>query len=150
MLRRLFAKPKPADEPNPDHLAEAVTEVRAELVRADSKASMLLALSGAGVAVAASSDLLASDSPAVWAIRAGLAVLVAAVVVLLLVVRPKLAGAPFMTIGTPGWRPETPQERMRNLSAVARAKFTRIRIAVDLLITGVVLLGGGIAWAGVV
>ena len=130
-----------------DHLTDAVTEVRAELVRADSKAAMLLALSGAAAALAASGPLIAVDGLPGVLTRAGMAALVSAVVVLLLTVRPRLTGAPFMVISAPGWRPETPAERMTALSAIARAKFLRIRMAVDLLVGGVALLGIGTVWA---
>ncbi len=142
-----FTRTRPTAEA--DHLSDAVAEVRTELGRADSKASMLLALAGAGVAVVASTDLITGTEPAAWIVRAGLALLVGAVVVLLSTVRPKLAGAPFMRANAADWRPETPEERMRNLATVAAAKFRRIRLAVDLTAGGVVAIGAGGALVGV-
>ncbi|GAB3452667.1 hypothetical protein GCM10027570_31110 [Streptomonospora sediminis] len=127
-------------------LDTAVEEVRTELGRADSKASMLLALTGAAAAIVATSPLITTETAGAWLARAGLAVLVTAVVVLLLVARPRLRSAPFMHAAAGAWRPETPRERMSALSAVARSKFVRIRLAVDLIVVAVLLIGAGICW----
>ena len=139
-------RPGGGDAARLDSCAE---EVRGELRRADTKASMLLALAGAGVAVAASSKLLTADDTITQALAGGgTAFLVAAVIALLLVVRPRLATAPFMQDPS-AWRPESPRQRVLNLSAVARLKFTRVRVAVDLLLAGTALLGAAVLWTGV-
>ncbi|WP_344098556.1 hypothetical protein, partial [Nocardiopsis tropica] len=63
-----------------------IDETRAELARADAKASMLAALGGASLAVLAAGPLLTGDTAGHWVVRAGALLLVLALVVLLSVV----------------------------------------------------------------
>lgn len=124
-----------------------IKEMRAELARVDAKASMLLALAGAGLAVTA--PLLAGDAPGHWPVRAGAAVAVAALLVLLSVVRPRIAPtAPFVALTSPGWEPQGQGERARDLARLTTVKFTRVRLAVDLLTAAVLLVGAGLIWIG--
>jgi hypothetical protein len=122
----------------------AIATLRGELGRCDSKASLLLALTGAslaGVVSAAASAHLPVASVAVGAV--GAAGLLAATVILLLAVRPSLSGA-----GWPTW-PRLPVEQLREhlaagqqvdevkvLAANAARKFRRIRYAVDCILAG--------------
>jgi hypothetical protein len=131
-------------------LTDYIDETRAELARADAKASMLTALGGASLAVLAAGPLLTSDSAAHWFTRAGALLLVLALVVLLTVVRPRIPGSPFarITADPEGWKPESTRDRLINLAGVAATKFVRIRLAVDLLIAAALLIGAGLVWMG--
>jgi putative intracellular protease/amidase len=127
-----------------------IDETRAELARADAKASMLAALGGASLAVLAAGPLLTGDTAGHWAVRAGALLLVLALVVLLSVVRPKTTGAPFarITADPTRWKPERTRERLVALAAVTDKKFRRVRVAVDLLICAALVIGVGLAWIG--
>ncbi|MGI5119299.1 hypothetical protein ACQEU5_07110 [Marinactinospora thermotolerans] len=128
----------------------AAEDVRIELGRVDAQSAMLLALAGAAAALVATGPLPEAAGAARVLVGTGAAALIAAVIVLLLAVRPRLKTAPFMRCAAePEWRPETPRERMAALSAVARSKFLRVRLAVDLLVVAVVLISAGIAWEAV-
>lgn len=132
-------------------LTAAHAEVKAEIARTDSKASLLLAFVGAllagGWTVATGADL-----PAVVLVvgGAGVGLLATAAVVLLRVVRPNLGGD--RPVGFPLWATLTAEEvraelrtdrraqHIATLSRIAVAKFTRLRRAVDLVCAGGVLL----------
>ncbi|MCY9787169.1 hypothetical protein KIK06_25120 [Nocardiopsis sp. EMB25] len=131
-------------------LTDYIDETRAELARADAKASTLTALGGASLAVLAAGPLLTGGTAAHWVLRGGALLLVVALVVLLTVVRPRSIGAPFarITADPEGWEPERTRERLVNLAAVASIKFVRIRIAVDLLIAAALVIGAGLVWMG--
>lgn len=135
---------------DPVPLAAYIDEIRAELARADAKAAMLTALSGASLAILAAGPLI-GGSAAHWVIRAGTVLLVLALVVLLVVVRPRTTGAPFARIAADptGWQPERVRVRLVALAAVAAVKFRRIRLAVDLLIAAALVIGSGLIWMGV-
>ncbi|MFJ9558390.1 hypothetical protein ACIRPH_31670 [Nocardiopsis sp. NPDC101807] len=131
-------------------ISEYIAEMRSELARVDTKAGLLAGLSGASLALLA--PQLDGDDPAVWVIRAGAAALVAALVVMLLGVRPRISRtAPFAALlaDPTGWTPEGERERALALAAVTASKFRRIRLAVDLLIGAAVLVGAGLLWAGI-
>ncbi|MDT0477838.1 DUF5706 domain-containing protein [Streptomyces sp. DSM 41014] len=124
---------------------DAAAMLRSELGRADSKASLLLALTGAGLAgiVSAAPQLHLSAAAAAAGV-VGVAALVASTVLLLLTVRPRLGGN-----GWPSWHQLTDAELQQRLAhghdttevqvlaAAARVKFRRIRHAVDCTLTGV-------------
>ncbi len=130
-------------------LTSYIEEMRAELARIDTKANMLLALTGAGLAV--TSPLLSGGGPGHWLARAGAAVAVLALLVLLAVARPRITRtAPFVALlADPEWAPEGERERAERLAAVTSRKFHLVRLAVDLLILAVLLIGAGLIWIGV-
>jgi hypothetical protein len=136
------------DAPQQRNIDSAIAILRGELARSDGKASLLLALTGAGLAA-----LLSAASGADFAlpviVTGSLAAtaLLAATVILLLAVRPQLRGA-----GWPTWHrlpisDLTAQlaagqgtEEVRVLATLARRKFTYLRAAVDCALTGLFLL----------
>lgn len=120
---------------------EQAQELREDLARTDTKASLLLAGAGALVAVLASGPLQ-TPGIAQWVTGAGMAVIAASAAVLLVTVRPRIGGP--MLAGTPGWCPETAAARRDNLAELCRTKFYRLRRAIDLL-----LVGGGVSLVGV-
>ncbi|MDP9608821.1 Pycsar system effector family protein [Streptomyces demainii] len=124
-------------------LAAAHAEVKTEIGRTDSKASLLLAFNGAllaGVWAVATGLRLPSAALAVGAVGVGL--LVASVAVLLAAVRPNLGGA--HPKGFPLWATlpadqlraalvsDDLTEHVRRLSLLAVGKFVRLQRAVDL------------------
>jgi hypothetical protein len=134
--------------PTGPHVDTAIATLRGELARSDGKASLLLALTGAAalalVSLGAGGSLPAA-AVAVGAVSA--AAMLAATVVLLLAVRPHLAGR-----GWPSW-PDLADaelqaqlaegqhvEEVRVLATSARTKFRRIRLAVDLVLVGLAFL----------
>ncbi|QGV79777.1 Pycsar system effector family protein [Streptomyces ficellus] len=122
-------------------LSAAHAEVKAELARTDTKASLLLAFTGAGLAgvwtVASNAHL---HPVALVTGGAGVAVLLAVVALLLRAVRPNLGGGS----GFPKWATLTPEqirttlaedgraEDIANLSRIAVNKFARLQRAIDL------------------
>ncbi|WP_308218086.1 Pycsar system effector family protein [Streptomyces sp. RKCA744] len=124
-------------------LAAAHAEVKTEIGRTDSKASLLVAFNGAllaGVWTVATSLRLPPAALAVGAV--GVVLLVASVAVLLAAVRPNLGGA--RPKGFPLWA-TLPAEQLRaalladdlaehvaRLSRLAVGKFVRLQRAVDL------------------
>ncbi|MGW2170064.1 Pycsar system effector family protein [Streptomyces sp. NPDC001705] len=129
-------------------LAAAHAEVKAEIVRTDTKTALLLAFVGA---VLAGSWTVAKDAPlngpACVAGGLGMALLIAAAGLLLRSVRPNLRGRH----GFPLWATLTAEEitaalsedrsaDIAGLSRIAVAKFTCLRRAVDLTCAGGALL----------
>ncbi|BDM66707.1 integral membrane plasmid transfer protein [Streptomyces nigrescens] len=142
-------------------LTAAHAEVKAELARTDTKASLLLAFIGAMLAGAWS---VATDGHLTWAAlvigAAGVAVLLVAAGLLLFTVRPNLGGA--RPQGFPLWATLTPEEirdalrednrdaHIAVLSRIAVLKFGRLRRAIDLtcLAGGLLVVAGALAWVG--
>ncbi|MFE0987775.1 Pycsar system effector family protein [Streptomyces rochei] len=133
---------------NDRNLIAAHAEVKAEIARTDTKTALLLAFVGA---VLAGTWTVARDVPltvpAIVAGGAGLALLVGAAGLLLRSVRPNLRGLH----GFPLWATLTAEEigaavasdlaaDIAGLSRLAVAKFTCLRRAVDLTLTGGALL----------
>ncbi|MEV7345040.1 Pycsar system effector family protein [Streptomyces sp. NPDC093544] len=132
----------------PQTLAAAHAEVKAEIARTDTKTGLLLAFVGA---VLAGSWTVAKDLPlplhAYIAGGLGMGLLVTAAALLLRSVRPNLSGRH----GFPLWATLTADQitatlsedlsaDIANLSRIAVAKFTGLRRAVDLTMTGGALL----------
>ncbi|MGA5505284.1 Pycsar system effector family protein [Streptomyces umbrinus] len=132
----------------PQTLSAAHAEVKAEIARTDTKTGLLLAFVGA---VLAGSWTVAKDLPlplhAYVVGGLGMGVLVAAAGLLLRSVRPNLRGGH----GFPLWATLTAEQitatlsgdlsaDVANLSRIALAKFTGLRRAVDLTMTGGALL----------
>ncbi|MFE9395713.1 Pycsar system effector family protein [Streptomyces flavidovirens] len=133
----------PADDRLNVNLTAAHSEVKAEIIRTDTKASLLLAFDGAILAaVWTAATSLHLPVTALVATAIGAALVVAAAALLLAVVRPRLGGA--NPVGFPRWATLTEDEiradlrsddraqHIRNLSRIAVAKFTRLQTAVDL------------------
>ncbi|MFI6530250.1 Pycsar system effector family protein [Streptomyces uncialis] len=142
--------PAPATTGPDRNLDDAHTAVATEIGRTDGKASLLLAFTGAAlVALASAAD---NGLPMPTKILGGAAALAlgAAAVLLLLVVRPRLAGSDRASF--PYWARldedeiracmtgDTRAARVRVLSVIAVRKFSRLRSAVDLLLTALALL----------
>ncbi|MFI0905751.1 Pycsar system effector family protein [Streptomyces sioyaensis] len=132
-------------------LTAAHAEVKAELARTDTKASLLLAFTGAMLAGAWTVATSVHLPPAAVAFGAvGVAVLLAAAALLLLTVRPNLGGAE--PAGFPHWATLTPDEictalsqdmraaHIATLSRIAVRKFARLQRAIDLTCTAGALL----------
>ncbi|GHH55259.1 hypothetical protein FHS35_003868 [Streptomyces umbrinus] len=132
----------------PQTLSAAHAEVKAEIARTDTKTGLLLAFVGA---VLAGSWTVAKDVPLTLPAYVvgglGMGLLVAAAGLLLRSVRPNLRGGH----GFPLWATLTAEQitatlsedlsaDVANLSRIALAKFTGLRRAVDLTMTGGVLL----------
>ncbi|MFF5666569.1 Pycsar system effector family protein [Streptomyces griseofuscus] len=129
-------------------LTAAHAEVKSEISRTDGKTSLLLAFVGAILAGAWSvGHGLHLTVPARVAGGAGMALLLVAAGLLLWSVRPNLGGGH----GFPLWATLTPEQitdtlaqdiaaDIAGLSRLAVAKFTSLRRAVDLTLTGGALL----------
>ncbi|SED08730.1 Pycsar system effector family protein [Streptomyces sp. 2133.1] len=143
-------------------LTAAHAEVKAELARTDTKASLLLAFTGAMLAGAWTVATSVHLPPAAVAFgAAGVAVLLAAATYLLRTVRPNLGGA--RPQGFPKWATLTPDEirdvlseddrpaHIAALSRIAVAKFARLQRAIDLTcVAGALLVVAAVvAWLGV-
>ncbi|MEV1084790.1 Pycsar system effector family protein [Streptomyces sp. NPDC050211] len=130
------------------NLTAAHAEVKTEIARTDTKTALLLAFVGA---VLAGTWTIARDLPLSWpALLAGctgMALIVTAAGLLLRSVRPNLSGRH----GFPLWATLTPDQitdtvsrdlaaDIAGLSRLAVAKFTGLRRAVDLTLTGGALL----------
>jgi hypothetical protein len=136
-------EPQPVAVPQA-HVDTAVATLRAELGRSDSKASLLLALTGAslaGLVSAAGNTHLPTTAVVVGSF--GAVALLTATVILLLAVRPTLSGT-----GWPRW-PGMPDEQLhaqlaagqqideaKVLATVAARKFRRIRAAINFVLAG--------------
>ncbi|SEC16818.1 hypothetical protein SAMN05428945_2213 [Streptomyces sp. 2224.1] len=143
-------------------LTAAHAEVKAELARTDTKASLLLAFTGAMLAGAWTVATSVHLPPAAVAFgSAGVAVLLVAATYLLRTVRPNLGGA--RPQGFPKWATLTPDEirdalseddrpeHIAALSRIAVAKFNRLRYAIDLTCVagGLLVVAAVVAWLGV-
>ena len=142
------------------NLTAAHAEVKAEIARTDNKTGLLLAFVGAVLAGAWTiGSSLPLAPPAVVVGALGMGLLVAAGGLLLRSVRPNLSGRH----GFPLWATLAPEEiadavsgdlaaDIAGLSRLAVAKFTCLRRAVDLTLTGgallvlAVLIAAGGAW----
>ncbi|MFD5618931.1 Pycsar system effector family protein [Streptomyces yangpuensis] len=149
------AKPLAVRPAQPTGADAAAAMIRGELARCDSKASLLLALTGVGLAgvVSAAKDMhLPGPALAVGII--GVAALLTATVLLLFAVRPSLSGS-----GWPTWH-QLPANELRArlagghttdevqvLVTIARTKFRRIRHAVHAVLVGVGALAAAAALA---
>jgi hypothetical protein len=130
------------------NLTAAHAEVKAEIARTDTKTALLLAFVGAVLAGTWSvARDLPLNSPAIVTGSIGLVMLVGAAGLLLRSVRPNLSGRH----GFPLWATLTAEEigaavtsdlaaDIAGLSRLAVAKFTCLRRAVDLTMTGGALL----------
>ncbi|MGW3124544.1 Pycsar system effector family protein [Streptomyces sp. NPDC001107] len=131
-----------------ENLKAAHAEVKAEIARTDNKTALLLAFVGAVLAGAWSiARDLSLNVPALVVGGCGMALLVAAAGLLLRSVRPNLSGPH----GFPLWATLTPEQiadvvsgdlaaDVAGLSRLAVVKFTGLRRAVDLTLTGGALL----------
>ncbi|MFJ9040431.1 Pycsar system effector family protein [Streptomyces sp. NPDC102406] len=129
-------------------LPAAHAEVKAEITRTDSKASLLLAFIGAVLAgVWSASQNLPLTAAVLVPGLAGIAVLLGAAALLLSSVRPNLSGRH----GFPLWATLTPEQireavatdiatDIAGLSRIAVTKFTALRRAIDLTRIGGALL----------
>ena len=127
-----------------DHLA-ALT---GQIARCDSKAALLLALTGTSLAGAFSVAANTRPAPLTLAVGAvGAGCLLAATLLLLAVVEPNLSGP-----GWPRWASMSDEElrdalavgpmlgEARTLSALAGRKFRRVRAAVQFARAGIILI----------
>ncbi|MGH4028510.1 Pycsar system effector family protein [Actinomycetota bacterium Odt1-20B] len=124
-----------------------LAHVSTEIARADQKAALLIGLAGAGLAVVAAAVRDYQLPVASQVIGgAGVAAFLAAIVTLLLVVRPNTSGG--APAGWPRWATCTPEqvlehlavdqraERLCRLSRLCARKMRGIRHAVHLLLAG--------------
>ncbi|MEU0340822.1 Pycsar system effector family protein [Streptomyces bobili] len=130
------------------HLTAAHAEVKAEIARTDNKTALLLAFVGAVLAGGWTlARALPLNPPACAVGGLGMTLLVIAAGLLLRSVRPNLSGRH----GFPLWATLTPEEinqavsgdlaaDIAGLSRLAVVKFTCLRRAVDLTLTGGALL----------
>lgn len=142
------ATPDPQRDIAQDRVNVVVGILQADLARAESKVSLLLALSGSGlVALVSVGTNLDLNVPVAVFGSLGVAALLSATVVLLLVARPDLRGS-----GWPSW-PQLNNEELRErlmagykidhlrfMAELAARKFRLIRVAVDCMLAGVGLL----------
>ncbi|MFJ4879933.1 Pycsar system effector family protein [Streptomyces sp. NPDC088745] len=148
----------PTSTPAATRLQQARTEVIAEIGRTDSKAAALLAAFGLPlavlVAVVPGKEI---TTAATVLIGLGAAGLVAAMLVVLLAVRPRIGGT---TRGSYlHWATCTPEqlradvaadnnaEQIVKLSRIAAAKYRRLRLAIDITAGALVLLALALAAA---
>ncbi|MEE1929841.1 Pycsar system effector family protein [Streptomyces sp. TRM 70351] len=130
--------------PTPDRtdaaLTEARADVKAEITRTDTKASLLIAFNGA---------VLAGLGTALPRLSLGAPALIAGAAVLLGVIRPRLGACPgtfphWATLTTETLRADMAHDRRPEavvaLSRVALAKYTGLRRAVDITRAAGVLL----------
>ncbi|MFE7764868.1 Pycsar system effector family protein [Streptomyces sp. NPDC057438] len=140
--------PEPVRATTTQGADQAAAMLRGELGRADSKASILLALTGAGLAgISSVAPDLDIHAAAMTAGVFGALALVSATVLLLLTVRPRLGGT-----GWTNWHQLADAELqgwltrghsvadVRALQAAVHLKFRQIQHAVDCMLTGVSFL----------
>ncbi|MFJ8311065.1 MULTISPECIES: Pycsar system effector family protein [unclassified Streptomyces] len=133
---------------NQARIAATLTTLQADLARSDTKASLLLALTGGAlVALASTASSLHPTAPAAVFTSLATAAMLAATVILLLPVRPHLGGS-----GWTSWsRLDTDQlhdrlasgyqeEHLSFIATLAMRKFRLIRAAVDCMLAGLGLL----------
>lgn len=126
-------------------IARATDDMQTQIARADSKASLLLALNGALLAVVATIVVEGPELPVTARIIGTLALtaLGAAALLLLLAVRPR--GGVFTT--TSLLQDQDQEEELTRLCRIATSKYRRIRQAVDAILTGGALLATAAALA---
>lgn len=139
---------RPVSRSSGARLDHAVTAAEAHLTRADTKASALLAMSGAALAVQMTAAVRAGRLPALAAVAGvvALACTAGAIVALVDAIRPRLDGGHGLTVWAAG-RTGDP-DRTRRLAWTARAalaKYRRIRLAAWLLLAA---LGSALAALG--
>jgi hypothetical protein len=143
--------------------------VRGELARTDSKCGVLTAIA-TGAAAFSASEAGHGPFAARFILAAAGVVFAAAVLVLLAVLRPKLGTAGWcrymaaepadlrrldkgeaveLAAGAGVWARDLGPEDLAVLTAITAVKFTRLRVAVDLIRAGIVLLAAGTV-AGVI
>lgn len=144
-------------------LVRAADEVRAELIRVDSKINTLATV--AGLLLTAATAVLAAGrvvpTVVVLLIWTGIAVLGGALLLLLRAIRPSLSRDPaaftvFATldeteiidaVNPVGFAVESLVDHLQLLSDLALTKYRWVRSAVDLLVTGTLILGGAVTLA---
>lgn len=138
----------PSAQPTADDINREIDSLRSELARSDSKASLLLALTGGSLVAIISTASNAHLPPAatITGIAAALA-LFTATVTLLLVALPRLSGP-----GWPTWPSLTLPDladrvaagrqvsEVQALATIALRKFTYLQVAVVSALTGLGLL----------
>jgi pycsar effector protein len=140
-----------------DTLTDEITAVRDELRKADTKALGLLALFGAALAGVIALTRTQVSTPAAVLLHLAALPIGAALVALLLTVRPNLSGTtgflrwatyrrqPTAVLAdlaaTPGPVPAVLAAELVHLSVLALGKHQRVRLAVVLLLAGLALLG---------
>ncbi|KQV21279.1 MULTISPECIES: Pycsar system effector family protein [unclassified Kitasatospora] len=139
---------EPATPEQQTRIAGVVTTLQSDLSRADAKAGLLLALSGAAlVALASTASHLHPTVPATIAAVLCTAALLAATALLLLAVRPNLRGSGWTTWPrltndqlhtwlTVGYK----VDHLRFMAVLAAHKFRLIRTAIDCLLASLGLL----------
>ena len=136
----------------PDPLTAKLAEATSEVARADTKASMLLALAGAGAAATVNELVPGTGLPLATRALGWLAVALLAVAVLLLLcaVRPRLR-LPGGPVGIVAWASSTPEQlarpdvdplsaRLAAVSALAVRKYSQVRTAFTLSAAAVAVL----------
>jgi len=134
-----------------DNLNDALRTLTSELARADTKASIVLAMTGVGLGFVATRGSRHQGATVLTVGAAGAMCLVIAILVLLITVRP----VHIDTVTAEGWsrwatlEPEALRDHMRadlraeRVSFLSRAvviKFRRLRLGINLILAGVSLL----------
>lgn len=152
---------RPAPSPAETVVAAELAAVRGELTRVDAKCATLVGLAGAGLAFTLTA--VSGRAPVVervLLVAAAAALASSALVLLLQALRPRLGGSGFCR-----WSAMEPGQVLQDLadvdparhhagelavlSAIALRKFRAVRMAVDLMAAGMVLLAAAIV-AGVI
>ncbi|MFD9734314.1 Pycsar system effector family protein [Umezawaea sp. NPDC059074] len=142
---------------------QAAADVNVQLARADTKASTLLPLFGAFLAGVVALSTRPMPTAAVVLLWVAAVLMLGAVLVLLLAVRPRFGNAdPFgfprlaRFVDRPGevlnvlvedTTPLRQAKELCGLAVIVRAKYVRVRLAVDLIVAGLVSLAGSRATA---
>lgn len=134
-----------------DNLNDALRTLTSELARADAKASIVLAMTGAGLGFVATQSSRHQAATVLAVGSVGALCLVIAIVVLLVTVRP----VHIDTATAEGWsrwatlepemlrahmRADLRAERVSFLSRMVMIKFRRLRLGINLILAGVSLL----------
>jgi hypothetical protein len=135
-------------QPTPDDINREIDSLRSELARSDSKASLLLALTGGSlVAIISTASNAHLPLPAISAGIAAALALFTATVTLLLVALPRLSGPgwptwPGLTLPDLADRVASGRQiaEVQALATIALKKFTYIQVAVVSALAGLGLL----------
>ncbi|WP_069764273.1 Pycsar system effector family protein [Streptomyces sp. LUP47B] len=134
-----------------DNLDDALRTLTSELARADAKASIVLAMTGVGLGFVVTQGSRHQGDAVLAVGSAGAMCLVIAIVVLLVTVRP----VHIDTVTAEGWsrwatlepdslhdhmRADLRAERVSFLSRTVVIKFRRLRLGINLILAGVILL----------